>query len=45
MTDDARTCRKCGETVPRRRDLSMHDRVVHGGPLQLGLADKRGEQP
>jgi len=43
MTDDTRTCPKCGETVPRPRDLSMHYRVVHGGPLRLGLADKRGD--
>lgn len=37
---EERTCRKCGEVVPRPRDLSMHNRVVHGGPLVMGLSDR-----
>jgi len=43
VSDDDLTCRKCGETFQKGVDLSMHYRVVHGGPLQLGLADKRGD--
>ena len=42
MSDDL-TCRKCGETYQKGVDLSRHYRVVHGGPLQLGLADRRSD--
>ena len=45
MTDDGAdlTCRKCGEEFRKPVDLSMHYRVIHTGPLQLGLADRRDE--
>jgi formylmethanofuran dehydrogenase subunit E len=36
VTGDTVTCHKCGEELPRRRDLSMHNRIVHG-PDALGL--------
>jgi len=38
-------CRKCDGTFQKGVDLSMHYRVVHGGPLQLGLADDSSGEP
>jgi hypothetical protein len=40
MSKNTLTCRKCGETFQKGVDLSLHYRVVHTGPLQLGLADR-----